>query len=91
MSAIDGVRVRSPEAGDGAPIVTLTVEGADPASVARRLDEEWDVQVSIDPNALQLDGTIDGTLTGEVHIKNGQGITDGQLGGTWPHVAITAP
>jgi cysteine desulfurase family protein len=45
MAAIHGVKVHSPEAGDGVPIVTLTVDGIDPASVARRLDEEWDVQV----------------------------------------------
>jgi cysteine desulfurase family protein len=45
LAAIPGVRVLSPPAADGVGIVTVTVAGADPASVADRLDREFGVLV----------------------------------------------
>ena len=43
LDAIPGVRVRSPEAPDAAPIVTITADGIDPAALAARLDREHGV------------------------------------------------
>ncbi|MGD8321042.1 MAG: aminotransferase class V-fold PLP-dependent enzyme, partial [Gemmatimonadota bacterium] len=44
LSAVRGVTVRSPVAPDGVGIVTFTVAGVDPSTLARRLDDEWGVQ-----------------------------------------------
>jgi cysteine desulfurase/selenocysteine lyase len=43
LSAVDGVSVLSPRAPEGAPIVTLTAAGIDPAALAARLDREHGV------------------------------------------------
>ena len=40
LAAVPGIRVLSPEAPDGAPIVTVIAEGLDPALLAGRLDRE---------------------------------------------------
>jgi selenocysteine lyase/cysteine desulfurase len=43
LLAIDGVRVLSPAAPGGVPIVTITIAGLDPAALALRLDREHGV------------------------------------------------
>jgi cysteine desulfurase/selenocysteine lyase len=43
LSTIRGVRVLSPLALDGAPLVMISVEGMAPAEAARRLEAEWNV------------------------------------------------
>jgi selenocysteine lyase/cysteine desulfurase len=43
MSAVPGVRVLSPEAPAGAPIVTITADGEDPGTLAGRLDREYGI------------------------------------------------
>jgi cysteine desulfurase/selenocysteine lyase len=43
LSAIDDVRVRSPIAPDGVPIVTITADRLDAAALAARLDREYGV------------------------------------------------
>jgi len=43
LSGMQGVRVLSPAAPEGAALVTLTLDGMEPAEVASRLEEEWGV------------------------------------------------
>jgi cysteine desulfurase / selenocysteine lyase len=43
LAALDGVRVLSPAAPDGAAIVTVEIDGMDPAGAAGRLDREHGV------------------------------------------------
>ncbi len=43
LGTIPGVQVRSPEAPDGAPIVTITAQAIDPSTLAGRLDREFGV------------------------------------------------
>jgi cysteine desulfurase / selenocysteine lyase len=43
LSAIEGVKVLSPPAPDGAALVTFLVTGVTPAETARRLEAEWSV------------------------------------------------
>ena len=43
LSRLDGVRVLTPEAPDGVPIVTLVARDVDPATLAARLDREYGV------------------------------------------------
>jgi cysteine desulfurase / selenocysteine lyase len=43
LSSIDGVRVHSPAAPDGVPIVTITTDALDAAALAARLDREHGV------------------------------------------------
>ncbi|HEX7119319.1 MAG TPA: aminotransferase class V-fold PLP-dependent enzyme [Longimicrobiales bacterium] len=43
LRSIPGVRVHSPAAPDGVAIVTITVAGMDPSTLARRLDQEHGV------------------------------------------------
>jgi cysteine desulfurase / selenocysteine lyase len=72
LSRIPGVRVRSPAAPEGVGVVTVTVEGRDPADVAARLDREHGVLVRAGlhcaPEAHQLLGTA---RTGAVRFSLG--------------------
>ncbi|TVP42337.1 MAG: aminotransferase class V-fold PLP-dependent enzyme [Gemmatimonadales bacterium] len=43
LSGMKGVRVLSPAAPEGAALVTLTLDGMEPAEVARRLEDQWGV------------------------------------------------
>lgn len=43
LDAVPGVRVLSPPDPDGGAVVTVTVEGMDPAAVAKELAERWGV------------------------------------------------
>jgi selenocysteine lyase/cysteine desulfurase len=45
LEATPGVRVVSPPAPDGVPIVTVTVDGMDPSMAAERLNREFGVMV----------------------------------------------
>lgn len=45
LAAVPGVRVHSPAAPDGVAIVTVTVDGTDPAEMALRLDRDFGVLV----------------------------------------------
>ncbi|HSG50173.1 MAG TPA: aminotransferase class V-fold PLP-dependent enzyme, partial [Longimicrobiales bacterium] len=44
LNGISGVTVHSPPAPDGVGIVTMTAQEMDSATLAHRLDKEWDVQ-----------------------------------------------
>ncbi len=72
LASIRGVRVRSPAAVDGVGIVTITADRVDPATLATRLDREWDVQVRAGlhcaPEAHRLLGTLE---TGAVRLSVG--------------------
>jgi selenocysteine lyase/cysteine desulfurase len=63
LDAIPGVRVRSPRAPDGVPIVTVTAERIDPATLADRLDREFGVLTRYGlhcaPDAHRILGTQD--------------------------------
>jgi len=43
LDSIHGIRVHSPRAPDGAPLVTFTADSVDPATLASRLDREFGV------------------------------------------------
>lgn len=43
VSALPGIKVHSPPAPEGAPLVTVSVQGMSPAEAARRLESEWQV------------------------------------------------
>jgi cysteine desulfurase family protein len=45
LDSLDGVRVRSPRASDGAPLVTITADEVDPATLAKRLDQDYGILV----------------------------------------------
>jgi selenocysteine lyase/cysteine desulfurase len=61
LSEISGVRVHSPAAPEGVPIVTITARDIDPARLAARLDSEFGVLarsgLHCAPDAHQLLGT----------------------------------
>lgn len=63
LERIRGVEVRSPAAPDGVGIVTLTTRSMDPATLAARLDREWDVQgragLHCAPECHRLLGTLE--------------------------------
>ncbi len=77
LAAIHGVRVRSPAGPDGAGIVTITADRIDPATLATRLDHDWDVQVRpglhCAPEAHRLLGTLE---TGAVRFSVGWASTE---------------
>jgi cysteine desulfurase / selenocysteine lyase len=64
LSAIRGVRVLSPKAPDGAPLVTFVIEGISPAEGARRLESEWQVLAR---SGLQCAPEVHRLLGTEVH------------------------
>lgn len=72
LASIPGVVVRSPAAPDGVGIVTVTVDGVSPATLAERLDREWQVQVRpglhCAPRVHRLLGTVE---TGAVRFSLG--------------------
>lgn len=63
LARIAGVEVLSPSAPDGVGIVTLTARDMDPATLAYRLDKEWDVQgrsgLHCAPECHRILGTVD--------------------------------
>lgn len=77
LAAIPGVRVRSPRAPHGVPIVTVTAAAIDPATLALRLDREHGVLVRAGlhcaPDAHRVLGTVD---TGAVRFSLGFGSTE---------------
>ncbi len=76
LASIGGVRVRSPAAPDGVGIVTITTDRVDPATLATRLDRDWDVQVRAGlhcaPEVHRLLGTLE---TGAVRFSVGWATT----------------
>lgn len=77
LAAIHGVRVRSPAAPDGVGIVTITAGGVDPATLATRLDRDWDVQVRSGLHCAPEAHRILGTLkTGAARFSVGWASTD---------------
>lgn len=93
LASIPGVRVRSPSAPDGVGIVMITSDRVDPATLATRLDREWDVQVRSGlhcaPEAHRLLGTIQ---TGAVRLSVGWASTDDDVERALEGVeAITGP
>ncbi len=72
LAGIPGVRVLSPAGEDGVGIVTLVTDRADPATLARRLDEEWGVMVRHGLNCAPEVHRILGTeATGAVRLSVG--------------------
>ncbi len=80
LGEIPGVRVLSPPAPEGAPLVTAVATAVDPARLAERLDREWDVAVRAGlhcaPRAHALLGT---TRTGAVRFSLGWASTEGEV------------
>lgn len=80
LAAIPGLRVRSPRAPHGVPIVTVTATTVDPATLALRLDREHGVLVRAGlhcaPDAHRLLGTLD---TGAVRYSLGLGSTEADV------------
>ncbi len=76
LLAIPGVRVRSPAAPDGAAVVTITADGVDAPTLARRLDREHGVLTRAGlhcaPEAHRLLGTLD---SGAVRFSPGWATT----------------
>ncbi|HUF49419.1 MAG TPA: aminotransferase class V-fold PLP-dependent enzyme [Longimicrobiales bacterium] len=72
MSALDGVHVHSPPAPAGVPIVTITADSVDPATLAARLDREFGVLTRAGlhcaPEAHRMMGTA---ATGAVRFSLG--------------------
>lgn len=82
LQAVRGVRVHSPPDPSGAGIVTLTLEGCDPATLAERLDREWEVYgrpgLHCAPDAHRLLGTLD---TGALRLSVGWASTEEDIDG----------
>lgn len=77
LAETPGVTVRSPAAPEGAPIVTFTVDAADPNALAARLDREYGVLVRpglhCAPDAHRLLGT---EATGAIRMSLGWASTE---------------
>jgi cysteine desulfurase / selenocysteine lyase len=77
LAAIDGVRVRSPAAPEGVPIVSITSDAMDPATLAARLDREHGVLTRAGlhcaPEAHRILGT---ERTGAVRLSLGWATTE---------------
>lgn len=77
LQGIDGVRVVSPAAPDGAPIVTMVAEAIDPSTLAARLDREYGILtrpgLHCAPDAHRLLGT---ERTGAVRFSLGWASTE---------------
>jgi len=80
LLALDGVRVHSPPAPAGVPIVTFTAESVDPATMVQRLDREHGVLVRAGlhcaPGVHRLLGTAD---TGAVRFSLGLSNTEADV------------
>lgn len=80
LQGIDGVRVLSPAAPDGTPIVTITAETIDPSTLAARLDREYGVLIRpglhCAPDAHRLLGT---EQTGAVRFSLGWASTEADV------------
>ncbi len=74
---IPGVVLRSPAAPEGVGIVTLTSDTVDPATLALRLDREWDVQgragLHCAPECHRILGTLE---TGALRLSVGWASTE---------------
>ncbi|MGH7445288.1 MAG: aminotransferase class V-fold PLP-dependent enzyme [Longimicrobiales bacterium] len=93
LQAMPGVRVLSPAAPDGVPIVTITAEGIDPSALASRLDREHGVLtrpgLHCAPDAHRLMGT---EQTGAVRFSLGWASTESDVARALAAVgALTAP
>lgn len=93
LQAIQGVRVLSPAAPDGVPIVTIIAEGIDPSALASRLDREHGVLtrpgLHCAPDAHRLMGT---EQTGAVRFSLGWASTESDVARALAAVgALTAP
>jgi selenocysteine lyase/cysteine desulfurase len=77
LAAVPGVALRSPAAPDGVGIVTLTARDVDPATLAARLDREWDVQgragLHCAPECHRILGTLE---TGALRLSVGWASTE---------------
>jgi selenocysteine lyase/cysteine desulfurase len=80
LADLPGVRVLSPTAPGGAPIVTATVDALTPSALAERLDREWGVEVRAGlhcaPRVHRLLGTAE---TGAVRFSLGWASTDADV------------
>jgi cysteine desulfurase / selenocysteine lyase len=80
LSSIGGVRVLSPAAPDGVPIVTIAADTVDPATLAARLDREHGVLtrpgLHCAPEAHRVLGTI---ATGAVRFSPGWASTESDI------------
>lgn len=80
LAAIRGVRVLSPAAPEGAAVVTLVADRADPATMAKRLDDEFGVQVRpglhCAPEVHRILGTQD---TGALRLSLGWASTEADV------------
>lgn len=72
LSDVPGLRVRSPAAPDGVPIVTVTADAVDPATLAGRLDHEHDVLTRPGLHcAPEAHGVLGTTASGAVRFSLG--------------------
>lgn len=80
LSAIRGVAVRSPRGEGGVGLVTFTVKGVDPATLARRLEGEWGVLgragLHCAPECHRLLGTLE---TGALRLSVGWASTESDV------------
>lgn len=80
LQAIPGVRVLSPPAPEGAAVVTLVSDRVDPATLAKRLDDEFAVQgrpgLHCAPEVHRLLGTQD---TGALRLSLGWASTEADV------------
>jgi selenocysteine lyase/cysteine desulfurase len=80
LDSIEGVRMRSPRAPDGAPIVTITADETDPATLAKRLDQEHGILVRPGLHCAPETHRILGTEgTGAVRLSVGWATTAGDV------------
>lgn len=79
LSETPGVRVLSPAAPDGAPIVTVTVDGMAPAETARRLEREFGVMTRAGLHCAPEQHALLGTAaTGAVRLSAGWATTEAE-------------
>ena len=93
LEQIPGVRVLSPDAPDGTGVVTITCDRIDPASLSRRLEEEWAVMcrpgLHCAPEVHRLLGTLE---TGALRFSLGWASTGDDVDRTVAGVeAIAGP
>jgi selenocysteine lyase/cysteine desulfurase len=80
LSAVHGVRVLSPRAPDGVPIVTIVADDIDPATLAGRLDREFGVLVRPGLHCAPLVHRMIGTeTTGAVRLSIGWASTKDEV------------
>ena len=80
LQAIRGVTVHSPPAEGGVGLVTVTVEGVDPATLARSLERDWGVMgragLHCAPECHRLLGTV---ATGALRLSLGWASTEADV------------